>query len=268
MSRNCPFTVSMLLWALVLAGCNRAQEKPDGAAEPLTDSLLKTEDSAGTIVKKAVSAHGGEKAFSQWSCGYLKYRTRGGAFPAQAGEVTLEDTFQLPGHFKRVMRMDAGGEEVVTVFVINHGNGWTKQGDRPAEPKENNFTEQTQHPFAGYSNLSPCLDEDVRLTKVGGEKVNGRETITIRTESEKLGTVDFNFDSATGLLRKLRKTVRQERSDELSVIESFFDQHKEVNGTQIPMRIKTERDGKTILDVTVVEAKFTDRFEESAFAKP
>src|SRR5439155_21287675 len=145
-------------------GCARAQEsrKADSAPEARSEPVLKTEDDAKTIISKAARAHGGEKAFSRWSCGSLKYKTKGGVVPAQLGEVTVEDTFQLPGHFKRVTRMNAGGKEMLLVFVINHGKGWIKRGDAPAEPINNNFTDKAEHPFAGFCNLAPLTEAQVR----------------------------------------------------------------------------------------------------------
>src|SRR5262249_38020984 len=146
-----------------------SKEPPKGepASESRPDPVLLTDDDAKTIIGKAVKAHGGEKAFSCWKCGYVKYKTTGGVIPAQIGEATVEDTFQLPGHFKRVVRSDMDGGEAALIFVVNHGKGWKKIGDRPVEPIDNDFTNQAEHTFAGFSNLKPLTEADVRLTKLG-----------------------------------------------------------------------------------------------------
>jgi hypothetical protein len=259
------------LWlTLILLGCERTQEsrKAEWRSEQSSDPVLKADDNARTIVNKAVQAHGGEKSFTRWSCGYLKYKTKGGVVPTQLGEVTVEDTFQLPGHFKRVTRMDAGGKELLMVFVVNHGKGWTKRGDAPAEPIDNNFTEKTEHPFAGFCNLSLLTDAGIRLTKLGVEKINGMEAMGIRAQSEKLGEVDFYFGSQSGLLLRSKKMLPGADPAKPSVMEASLDDYKDVQGTKVPMRIKGAQDGKAILDVTLIDARFADKFEESTFAKP
>jgi hypothetical protein len=271
MVRYRTFTMLVLFWlALFLVGGEPSQEiqKAKPASEARPAPVLKADDNAKTVIGKAVKAHGGKKAFSRWNCGYLKYKTKGGFVPAQFGEVTLEDTFQLPGHFKRITRMDAGGKELVMFFVINQGKGWTKQGDGPAKPIDNDFTKKAEHPFAGFCNLAPLTEADVRLTKLGEVKIGDRPAIGVRVQSDKLGEVDFYFSSQTGLLLKSRKSLPGADADKPAIMESFLDDYKDVQGGKVPMRIKGARDGKAILDMTLIEVKFADKFEDSTFAKP
>lgn len=255
---------------LFLLGCERTKDsgKVGIPSEAERDPVLKADDDARTIVIKAVKAHGGEKSFTRWSCGYLKYKTKGGVVPAQFGEVTVEDTFQLPGHFKRVTRMDDSGKELLMVFVVNHGKGWTKKGDAPVEQSENNFTEKTEHPFAGFCSMAPLADAEVRLTLLGTEKVNGKNAIGIRAQSEKLDEVDFYFGSQSGLLLRSRKLLQGDEAAKPSVMEVSLDDYMDVQGTMVPMRIKGSREGKSILDVTLIDARFADKFDESSFTKP
>src|SRR5205823_4356238 len=147
------------------------------------------------------------KVFARWNCGYLKYKTKGGVVPAQVGEVTIEDTFQLPGHFKRVTHMEASGKELRMVFVVNDGKGWTKKGDAPAEAIDNDFTEKIEHPFARFCNLAPLTGKEIRLTKLGEETIGGRKSIGIRARSEELGEVDFYFAKQSGLLLKAQTST-------------------------------------------------------------
>jgi hypothetical protein len=261
-------TTFALLFAIgSLLGSDHTQDSRR-VGEARSEPVLKTEDDAKTIVSKAVKAHGGEKAFSRWSCGYLKYKTKGGVVPAQLREVTLEDTFQLPGHFKRVTRADVSGNELRMIFVINKGKGWTKKGDAPAEPIDNKFTERTEHPFGDFCNLARLTEPGVRLTKLSPEKVNGNDVLGIHAQSNWLGEVDFYFASQTGLLLKSRKWLPGADQHKPNLMESFLDDYKDVQGIQVPMRIKGSQDGKTILEVTLFEARFADKFEEATFAKP
>src|SRR5436309_1334727 len=87
---------------LALVGCERPpSDKTSGpSSETHSVPVLREDDDAKTILDKALKAHGGENAFSRWSCGTVKYKTKGSIVPDQLGEVVVEDTFQLPGHFK------------------------------------------------------------------------------------------------------------------------------------------------------------------------
>jgi hypothetical protein len=271
MDRCWPFAFLLTLWLVPFQlGCERSQGprnlKP--ALQTRPEPVLTADDDAKTVIEKAVKAHGGEKAFSRWKCGYVKYKTRGGIVPDQVGEVTVEDTFQLPGHFKRVTRVDTGGKELVIVFVVNHGKSWTKKGDGPSAPIDNDVTERPVHSFAGFCNLAPLTEAEVRLTKLGEEKIGGRQAMGVRVQSDKLGEVDFYIGSQTGLLLKLRKSLPSAEPERPTVVETFLDDYKDLQGAKIPMRIQSWQDSELILDVTLIDVKFAERFEDSTFAKP
>jgi hypothetical protein len=265
MNRHRPVAILMtLLSPFFLIGCQRSQnssKEPSLPARP--EPILKIEDDAGTVVNMAIKAHGGEKAFSRWSCGYLKYKTKGGVVPAQAGEVILEDTFQLPGYFKRVTHTNTGGKESLMVFVVDHGKGWSKRDDAPAEPIDNDFTERTEHPFANFYNLVRLTDAGIRLTKLGAE-----EAIGIHVQSDKLGEVDFYFDSQTALLLKTKKTLPNPDGERPSIMEVYPDHFKDIQGMQVPMQINGSQNGTAVLDIALIEARFADKFEASTFARP
>src|SRR6185437_10888910 len=151
-------------------------------------------------------------------------KTKGGIVPAQLGEVTIEDTFQLPGHFKRITRMTVQEKELVLVFVVNNGKGWKKRGDEPAEAiaVDNDFIKRTEHPFAGFCNLTPLTEAEVRLTKLNNTKIEGREVVGVRAQSEKLGNVDFSFSLETGLLLKSSKSLPTTDPDKPAVMDSYL----------------------------------------------
>jgi len=263
-------TVCTFGLAAVLCGNERTLKY--GKAEPPSEGgfhpVLKADDDAKTIVSKAIKAHCGERASARWRCGYVKYTTKGGVVPAAVGEVTVEDTFQFPGHFKRIARTEVGGKEMPVIYVLNHGKGWSKKGNAPAEPIDSRFTESTQHPFGGYSDLSLLTRSDVPLTKLGVEAINGKEAIGIRARSDKIGERDYFFASQSGLLLKSKVTVSGPEGTKPHVMESMFSDHKEVQGVPVPMRRKGTLDGEANLDLTLIEVRFADKFDESTFAKP
>lgn len=256
--------------ALFLVGCQRQQDsrKSERTSSGRSEPVLHAGDDAQSVIGKAVMAHGGEKAFVRWNCGCLKYKVKGDSVPGPRGEVTFEDTFQLPGHFKRITYMDVGGKELSMVFVINHGKGWSKEGDAPADPIDNDFTKRTEHPVAGCFNLLPLTEGGTRLTTLGEEKIDGQGAMGVRVQFDKLGEVDFHFGKQTGLLLRIKKSLPGAERDKPAVIETFLYDYKDVQGGKVPMRIKVVQDGKEILDEILLDVKFTDKFGENTFSKP
>ena len=169
------------------------------------EPVLGAGDAANVVLAKAVAAHGGEKAFTRWSCGKVKYRAEGSIVPALPGHATMEDTFRLPGYFKRETRMTAGGKEFVVVFALYDGAGWTKNGPAATEPTGNPFAERSEDTFSSPLDLLPYLDREVRLTRRPAAAGDDRSRVTLRAEGDGFGPVDRSFEAATGLSRSVAK---------------------------------------------------------------
>jgi hypothetical protein len=204
---------------LALLGCDRSQSTPtEQATTPsrMVPASRAAEDPK-TILTRAVRAHGGERAFTRWNCGQVKYKAEGSIVPGLLGPVILEDTFQLPGHFKRITRTNVGGRELVTIFVINHGKGWTKRGDAEPEPEENTYAERSEHPLGATFSLVPVQGREVRLTTLSGGNSEHSQLVGIRAQGDGPGPVDLYFDPESALLRVVlsarTETVFEEYKD-------------------------------------------------------
>ena len=53
-----------------------------------------------------------------------------------------------------------------------------------------------------------------------------------------------------------------------AIVETTYEQYKDVDGGMVPMRIKAVQDGKMLVDLTLVDLKFADKFDDDTFAKP
>jgi len=246
----------------------KENEKKASAPAILAEPTLRLDGDAKSTVIKAIAAHGGVKAFSRWNCGFLKYKPKATIIPGALGDVTLEDTFQLPGHFKRLTRMISGEQELVQVFVINHGKGWAKRGNAEAQPLDNNAsTEAPAHLFLNFFNLPPLLEEQVSLTKLGAELLNGRDVLIVRAQSASLPELDCYFDQQSGLLVKTKKLLKAANLEPPTFAEALLEDYRIIQGGMVPFRIKGN-DGRANLDVGLIEARFAESFDEKTFAKP
>src|SRR5260370_41841870 len=108
-----------------LAGCGRSERSSSAQpAQRLTAPLIEPGDDGKTIVARAIKAFGGVEMFKRWHTGSVKYLARGQFISAQVGETTAEDTFQLPGHFKRDSYPSATVPALAVTLVINDSKGW------------------------------------------------------------------------------------------------------------------------------------------------
>jgi hypothetical protein len=256
--------LAISLGVALFSACNRSSDSrtAEPNTQPQAEPVLRSDDDPKAILTKAVKAHGGEKAFARWKCGRIKYKAEGNIIPGALGNTTMEDTFQLPGHFKRVSRVTVDGKELVMVFVLNHGKGWTKAGGGEPEPEENAFTERTEHPLSASINLLPSLNDKLRLTRLPGGTADTRGRIGIRAEGEDVAPVNLYFDAQTGLLQSARD------AREPPAAETVLEDYKEIQGGMVPMQIKIVRAGQLIGHATFLEVEFRDKFEEREFAKP
>jgi hypothetical protein len=261
--------IAALCLAVLLFGCGRPQDrKKIEAVSTESPPVLSVDDDADTIFSKAIQASGGKKAYSRWNCGYIKYIAGGGIMPAQMPETTMEDTFQLPGHFKRVTHAIFEGQDISMTFVVNHGKGWKKRGDLPAEAIDNASSEWKEHPLAAVFSPLLSFQGDLKLSKIGEEREDGREAVVVRAQAEELGTVDLFFSKQTAYLHKSKKLAPDSDPSKPTFIVTSLTDYEEIEGAMIPKRIKGIKDGKVIVDVTLIEARFPDKFDENTFAKP
>jgi hypothetical protein len=261
--------------ALCALGCHRTNDAENTAATPADKNDLKS------IIAKAIEAQGD---FAQWSKGYVKYTLPADMTPLAAITAVSEDTFNLPGQQRRVLRMKskfpdrAAFSEVIETTVINQGEGWQKTEwfttkEQPekllGEARSLNLDrseKETMHRLAYYWDLTPAAKSGTKLTKMGEEQVNDHSAVVIRMQGEKDRPLDLSFDKENGLL------VAMIAGNERVILEDY----QKVQGGMVPMRIRvTPLSGSADSDkwakpyeFQLLEVKLIDKFDEHAFAKP
>jgi len=267
---------ALTLWLLTAAvcgcgcGCARAPgvaTAPPGEAsrpEPVTTAvkapLITEQDDAQAIVAKSVKAFGGPEMFSRWSVGKVTYKATGSKLGIFAAGATTEETFELPGRFKRSVKGKApDGTEVSAVYVINGDKGWARWGDGTLRPIPDVSAAQMTRPLIATSFDVTLMRRDVPTVV---ETENDTVVVTQTIENNRYA---FYFDKATGLLVK---SVQPYPAKPETTSETVFADYKEFDGGMVPTRMTNRYEGKVILDVTILDAKFVKQWDESVFAKP
>jgi len=219
------------------------------------------------LIARGVEALGGERAITRWDTGKIRYRTSGNILaelPADM-DVQIEEVFQLPGQFKRVVRA-TGKEKLVIVYVINGDQGWSRFGDGPVLPIPQ-AANHDLHDFVRFFGLPASPPGDARYSLLGEQLVNGRPTEGVRMEAGEAGTFDLYFDTERGLLVKKNATVSDPKDGRQVRCEVYLDEYKDVQGGKVPMKMQS-RIGSRTIGITILDVEFVDDIDEKEFAKP
>jgi hypothetical protein len=263
------FRVAALVVTVALAwslGCRQAAEEPKQEKDPPEEPkkwIFGVEDDGETVVRKAVEANGGEKTFSRWRCGHFEYEA-----VAKGRAALIEDTFQLPDHFKRVVYGKGDKAPFTLAFVIDRGKVRTKSGDGTIDEVKAAPPPKMVHEYAGLCSPAGLLKEKRNMKVLGRGTIGKREILAVRVQAEDQGHNDFYFDVLNGrLLKAIRPRQEAEAASPLFG-EASLDDFKEIQGAMVPMRATARQEGKVIYEVRVQKLRFEEKIDPSVFVLP
>jgi hypothetical protein len=265
---------TLALLVLTLTSCRQPLGDPKGASQSavlkqaMPVLMIEDNDGAEEIVKKMIRAYGGEQKLSRWNVGRITYKTNIRMEPFADTDIIMEDTFQLPGQFKRVMHARGQGKPFSMTWVLSDGKGWLRRGDDASQPFESDQSEQLEHPLSRFCNVGYLLDPELRLSVIGDENVWGSSTVVLRAESPKSRSGELSINKATALLAKSKYQKARPGSGENETWETLFGAYKSIDGGMVPTRIVGYRQHKLLIDFTLTDVKFYDWLDEGEFAKP
>jgi hypothetical protein len=224
------------------------------------------QDQPADVVKKAIAAHGGADALKKYPAGTSKLV---GKVFAPAGELgfTGDLAFATPGKVRLVMAVEAFGQKVEVVQVVNGDRARQTENGKPTDLSPAVRDELKESAVIHELSLLYPLLDPTRFT-LAAEKdaaLDGRDCAVVLVRAKGLKDTRLFFDKKTGLLAGMRRRglgPDQKPVDELTT----FADYKPVEGVQVPMRSQVTHDGKPFLAVTVAEYKPAERLEDKLFA--
>lgn len=236
-------------------------------------TLIRATDSPEEIRRKVIEAYGGSEKLNRWRVGYVKYQAR---FPAEGSKlgpfggvapVVMEEYFQYPNQFKRIVRPEIPETKEAITYVMNGKHAWDRRPGRGTRAiTVPGWGTRTEHMFSDYYNVSKLEAGDVRV--VGEEEVEGRPTVVVRFGAPEASPVHFFFDKGTGLIAKSAKRLPKSLSEKEAMSETILSAYRDFDGGRIPTRIVARSEGKVFVDVTLIDVKFSEKLDEEVFAKP
>ena len=220
------------------------------------------------VVDKALKAHGGEATLAKLPASTVTFKgtihTMGQKVPF-TGQVSSQAADKL----KIDIEVEAGGQKVRIVNVINGDKGWTKFGEDVKELGKDELTEALEKTHSGWvTTLAPLKNKELTLAPLGEIKVDDKPAVGIKVTSKGKRDVDLYFDKESGLLVKSETHVKDEGSGQEVTEESFYGDYKEVQGTKQSKKITVKREGKLYVEGEVTDHHLAERLDDNTFAKP
>jgi len=228
-------------------------------------TYLRSTPSGRSMLADAIEAHGGEANILRTRTGRLV----GKGFDLGPRDARIpfavEEVFQAPDQFKRVVRQGEGRDEVMLTFVAPAGKCWIRVGGK-TEVYECDAAD-LENVFAFLPQLVEIHKSDVPLTPLGEERVRSRPALGYQADSKDWGKVSLYFDKESKRCVKLRKRLGDDDAP-ATVQEMVYGAYKDIDGVWLPMTITMLRDGKTIKELRVDSVQLVDRFDAGVFTGP
>jgi hypothetical protein len=181
----------------------------------------------------------------------------------------IEDTWQMPDHYKTSSTLQVAGQKHVQTEAINGKTGWIqvdgKSQDLPpealAEMKEQKYAEDLDR-------LSFLDDRATILSTLEDIKIDGRSAAGILVKSKGHREVKLYFDTASGLLMKREHRLLDSSAGKDALQEVYFKDYQDKDGLKHYRKLVLYRDGRKVVDASVTEIEFLERVDRRLFAKP
>lgn len=224
---------------------------------------------ARAVVDKAIKAHGGADVLKKYQGSVSTFKgtitTMGMEIP-MTGEISIDGATRL----KVAIRIEAGGQTLQIVNVVNADKGWTKVGDAVTELDADAVKEAGENQHAGWvASLAPLVDgKGYTLATTGEHAVGDKKAIGVKVTTKGKRDVDLYFDKDTGMLVKYAHTVKDEGSGQEVLEETTYSEFKEFSGMKQAVKMSTKRDGKPYIEAEVSDVQLTEKLDDGVFVKP
>lgn len=222
---------------------------------------------ATAIIDKAMQALGGEAKLSKMQA--LTARLKG-TFHGMGAAIEITGDIAIDGHERNKFSIEgnANGQKFRVTVVLNRDKGWLKFNDLVMDMDKDAVAEAREQAFSSWvAGLTPLKDKKFRLSTLGEVKIGDRPALGVKVASEGHRDVDLYFDKETFFLVKSEYRVKDDNGQEVTE-ESLLSDYKEVEGTKQSAKLTIKRDGKPYLECEMSDWQFSDKLDDSVFAKP
>lgn len=214
-------------------------------------------------LQRAIKAAGGADVLTKYPAGHVVGK---GTMTFAGAETAFicEQSYQVPGRLRTVVRCEVKGQKWELVQVLNGEKAAQTINGRTSPITETGLKELQ---LAGLMNevaqLTPLLKENRFVLKADKQPKRGW-LLHVRGFPE----LRLGFDAKTGhLVRIAYKSTDPDAAKETET-EMTFSEFKEVTGLTRPMHCLVTRAGKTSLDLTIEKFTPLERIDPVVFILP
>ena len=182
-----------------------------------------------------------------------------------------------PDRERRELVVEMEGIQRRQIIVINSDAGWC-QGCDDTDKKlttdrlgESDLREAKEDFYILRLTYLPSalLDESLNVSILGEVEFARHKTVGLRVSHPRFHDLNFYYDKNSGVLLKREAYERQGLLGRRSVVQTFYSEHKEVQGAKIPFKTTSEMAGEEFLRTKMIEVKLREKgLEASLFKKP
>jgi hypothetical protein len=232
---------------------------------------LRAADDPKAVVARAVKVHGGEDYLSKMKAGRSKNKGKINLPGIGEAEFTQETAYMLPDKFKESMELEVMGQKIA-VKTLASGDAVSIEANGMQVPVNDAIKaamNDARHMMKVARMVSLLKEPGFELSAFGEEKVEGKPAVGVRVSAKGQKDITLFFDKETGLLAKVqyRSTdpmTQAERDEERIVVEYG---PKNADGVVMPKKMLVKHDGKTFMEVEVVESKLLEKLDDAEFKK-
>lgn len=229
-------------------------------------SPIQADEAAEKVVKKAVEAHGGEKALLATKAGTMSFKASISVMGIDL-DMNGEAAYAFPDKFKMSMSGELMGQKFTMTQLVNGDSVKMQvQGmDVPVEDKQKDELKQTIS-NQEISMIAPLLDAKKYTIKAEKDaKVGDNEASVILVTAKGMKDMKLFFDKKTNLLiQTQRQGLDPSGQKDVDEVTELLD-YKKVEGIQTPMTLKTSQDGKPFMTMKMTEVKYLEKLDAKKF---
>ena len=230
----------------------------------------RADDAARAVVEKAIKAAGWGNDPADLK---TSWKDKGVFFfMGQKLDYTADWTFAAPDKYHFLFKGDFGGMKVELTVVANGMKGWEAAmgQNRDITGEKLEYVRNETYQMHALMLVPLLKDKAFKLSELPEKKVDEQPTAGVEVKREGRPTIKLYFDKTTGLLAKAEMMNKDEFQNWKEVLEeSYFTGWKDVGGGRKGFtKMKTVRDGKTLIETELSDQKVLDKVDAKLFEKP
>jgi hypothetical protein len=265
----------VLVVVLALAGCNQEPKNPQLPGDNRSPLIEKSKkypedipDAASKTIEDAVRAHGGELSIKKLRIAQVKYTMRT-LLPAEDDmDLTVEETYRLPGKMRKVMKGIHNKTDIEASWAINGDTYWFRGPDgKVSTINDPQALEKNYRPFLILDHLLALQAGEMQARWLGDKKMDEGSLIGVSVTLP-TGPTELWFHKNTGLLavRAHKGSLPGTKKEGLSEIR--FGDYKHFDGVKVFRDHITFHNGKKVAELKILDVRTLDKIDDNVFAQP